>query len=95
MSKIGIILGHGLNLIDKISGSKDHFMNTPYGKPSAKFIAGKIDDKEVVVTQRHGNKDDMPAFLLNYKANISVFREMECTHILASSVCGSLTPIHR
>jgi 5'-methylthioadenosine phosphorylase len=90
MSKIGLILGHGLNLIDKISGSKDHFMNTPYGKPSAKFITGKIDDKEVVVMQRHGSKDDIPAFMVNYKANISVFREMGCTHILASSVCGSL-----
>ncbi len=90
MSKIGLILGHGLKLIENISGSKDHFMNTPYGKPSAKFITGKIGDNEVVVMQRHGSKDEIPAFMVNYKANISVFREMECSHILASSVCGSL-----
>ena len=90
MSKIGLILGHGLNLTDSISAGKDHVMNTPYGKPSAKFTAGKIADKEVVVMQRHGSKDDIPAYLVNYPANISVFKEMKCSHILASSVCGSL-----
>lgn len=90
MSKIGLIQGHGLDLTDKISGGKDHFMNTPYGKPSAKFITGKIGKTDIVAIQRHGSKDDIPAFLVNYKANISVFKEMECTHILASSVCGSL-----
>ena len=65
MSKIGLILGHGLNLIDKVSGSKDHFMNTPYVKPSAKFISGKIGDNEVIVMQRHGSKDEIPAYAMH------------------------------
>jgi 5'-methylthioadenosine phosphorylase len=90
MSKIGIILGHGLTLSEIIIESKDHFMQTPYGKPSAKFTTGKIKEQEVVVLERHGSRGEIPAFLVNYKANISVFSEMACTHILASSVCGSL-----
>ncbi|MBN1599052.1 MAG: MTAP family purine nucleoside phosphorylase [Bacteroidales bacterium] len=90
MNKIGIITGHGLDLSDVVANGKDHFMNTPYGKPSAHFLSGKIDKTDVVVLKRHGSESKIPAFLVNYKANISVLREMGCTLILATSVCGSL-----
>ncbi|MBA7540687.1 S-methyl-5'-thioadenosine phosphorylase [subsurface metagenome] len=90
MSKIGLIIGYGLDIANTISQGKDHFMNTPYGKPSAKFISGKINNKEVVLLSRHGKEGKIPAFMVNYKANMYVFHEMECSHILATSICGSL-----
>ncbi len=90
MSKIGIIIGQGLDITDVISNSKDHFLDTPYGKPSGKVITGKINKKEVVLMQRHGSHDEIPAFMINYKANMFVLNEMKCSHVFATSKCGSL-----
>ncbi len=90
MSKIGIIIGQGLELTDVISNAKDHFLDTPYGKPSAKVTTGKIGKKEVILMQRHGNHNEIPAFMVNYKANLFVLHEMKCSHIFATSECGSL-----
>jgi 5'-methylthioadenosine phosphorylase len=90
MNKIGIIIGQGLELVDKVKNAKDHFLNTPYGKPSAKVTTGKIGKKEIILLHRHGNHDEIPAFMVNYKANLFIFHEMECTHIFATSECGSL-----
>lgn len=90
MNKIGIILGHGVDISDEISGTKEHFLDTPYGKITTKLVIGKIRGKEVAVLYRHGKNGEIPAFQVNYKANIFVFHELECSHILATSVCGSL-----
>jgi 5'-methylthioadenosine phosphorylase len=59
MSKIGIITGHDLEIADIISEVKEHFLDTPYGKPSAKVITGKINKKEVIVMKRHGNHNEL------------------------------------
>lgn len=90
MSKTGIITGLDLEIADIISDAKEHFLDTPYGKPSAKVITGKINKKEVIVMQRHGNHNEIPAFMVNYKANLFVFHEMKCSHIFATTLCGSL-----
>lgn len=90
MSKTGLIIGYELDIKDSIRESKEIIPDTPYGKPSSKFISGKINDKEVVVLHRHGEKGDIPAFMANYKANLYAFHEMGCRNILATSICGSL-----
>jgi 5'-methylthioadenosine phosphorylase len=90
MSKTAIITGYGLDLSEYVENVKEHLMDTPYGKPSTVFLSGKIGDREVVLLQRHGRKETIPAFLVNYRANMFVLHEMECSHVLATSVCGSL-----
>jgi 5'-methylthioadenosine phosphorylase len=90
MSKIGIITGQGFDLLDSVKDAKDHFLTTPYGKPSAKVTTGKIGKKEVVLMQRHGTHNEIPAFLVNYRANLFIFHEMQCPYIFATSECGSL-----
>ena len=90
MSKIGIILDQGIEIQEEISRAKEHFLDSPYGKPSSRVITGSIRGKDAAVLFRHGNKGEIPAFQVNYKSNIFVFHEMKCTHVLATSVCGSL-----
>jgi 5'-methylthioadenosine phosphorylase len=90
MKKIGLIIGHGFNLSSGIDSAKDHFMDSPYGKPSDRFTSGKMGKKEVVVLFRHGHDENIPAFAINYKANMFVLHEMGCTHIISTSLCGSL-----
>ena len=90
MTKIGIILGVGVDLKDSVKSSKEHFLDTPYGKLSATVISGRIGKKEVIILKRHGKNNEIPAFMVNYKANVFALNDLGCTHILASSVCGSL-----
>jgi 5'-methylthioadenosine phosphorylase len=90
MNKIGLIIGHGFNLNEEIDSLKDHFMDSPYGKPSDRFTSGKIGKKEVVVLLRHGHEGKIPSFAINYKANMFVLHEMGCSHIISTSLCGSL-----
>jgi 5'-methylthioadenosine phosphorylase len=90
MSKIGIILDHDIQIQKEVSKIKEHYLNSPYGKPSSKVITGLIQGKEIALLFRHGSKGNIPAFQVNYKANMFVFHEMKCSHILATSVCGSL-----
>ncbi|MGD2034739.1 MAG: MTAP family purine nucleoside phosphorylase, partial [Bacteroidales bacterium] len=90
MGSIGLIAGHGLKITDHIQKRKDREISTPYGKPSSKLITGEIENKEVIVLHRHGEKGDIPAFLVNNKANLFAFHEMGCKSILATSICGSL-----
>jgi 5'-methylthioadenosine phosphorylase len=90
MNKIGLIIGHGLHIDDLIANKKEHFLDTPYGKPSTKILTGTIENKEVVLLYRHGKDGLIPAFSVNYRANLFVMHELGCSHILATSLCGSL-----
>jgi 5'-methylthioadenosine phosphorylase len=90
MNKIGLIIGHGLNFSDEMKSGKDHFMDSPYGKPSDRFTTGKIDNKDVVILHRHGHEGNIPSFAINYKANLFILHEIGCSHIIATSLCGSL-----
>lgn len=90
MNKIGLIIGHGLNFSEEIISGKDHFINSPYGQPSDMITSGKIGNKEVIVLYRHGRDGKIPSFAINYKANLFTLHEMGCSHIIATSLCGSL-----
>jgi 5'-methylthioadenosine phosphorylase len=90
MNKIGLIIGHGFNISEELISAKEHFMDSPYGKPSDRFTTGKIGKKEVVVLFRHGHDENIPSFAINYKANMFILHEMGCTQVISSSLCGSL-----
>ncbi|MFZ5939774.1 MAG: S-methyl-5'-thioadenosine phosphorylase [Bacteroidota bacterium] len=90
MTKIGIIGGSGFENPELIRESTHLTMNTPYGDPSAGFRCGKIGDTEVVFLSRHGKKHTIPPTLINSRANIWALKELECTHIIATTACGSL-----
>ena len=90
MVKIGIIGGSGLDNPDIITDAKDIEVNTPYGKPTSPLKIGKIKDVEVVLIARHGREHTIPPTFVNYRANIQALKDQGCTHILATTACGSL-----
>ena len=90
MVKIGIIGGSGLDNPDIMKDAKDIQVNTIYGNPSSSLKIGKIQDKEVVLIARHGRHHTIPPTQVNYRANIQALRDQGCTHILATTACGSL-----
>ena len=90
MVKIGIIGGSGLDNPEIMKDTKDVEVNTIYGNPSSTLKIGKIRDKEVVLIARHGRHHTIPPTQVNYRANIQALRDQGCTHILATTACGSL-----
>ncbi|MBN1951129.1 MAG: MTAP family purine nucleoside phosphorylase [Bacteroidales bacterium] len=90
MIKIGILPGVEIELNEYMESAMEQLVTTPYGDPSSKVITGRLSGKEVVIIKRHGDKDEIPSFQVNNKANLFALHKLGCTHILASSVCGSL-----
>ena len=90
MVKIGIIGGSGLDNPDILKDAKDLEVKTPYGKPTSPLKIGKIGDVNIILIARHGREHTIPPSQVNFRANIHALKEQGCTHILATTACGSL-----
>ncbi|NVM16270.1 MAG: S-methyl-5'-thioadenosine phosphorylase [Candidatus Lokiarchaeota archaeon] len=90
MVKIGIIGGSGLDNPDILKDVKEIETSTLYGKPTSPLKLGKINDVEIVLVARHGRDHTIPPTQVNYRANIQALKDQGCTHILATTACGSL-----
>ena len=90
MVKIGIIGGSGLDNPEILKEAKDINIDTPYGKPSSPLKIGKIHDVDVVLIARHGREHTIPPTQVNYRANIQALKDQACSHIIATTACGSL-----
>lgn len=88
--KIGIIGGSGLDDPKLLQDYKEIEVSTPFGKPSSLLTVGKLGGVDVVIIARHGKKHTIMPSNVPYQANIWALKEQGCTHILATSACGSL-----
>ena len=88
--KIGIIGGSGLDDPKILKKTEEIVEDTPYGKPSSPLTCGKIGNVNVVILARHGRKHTFPPTQVNNRANIYALKKQGCTHILATTACGSL-----
>jgi 5'-methylthioadenosine phosphorylase len=88
--KVAIIGGSGLENPDILKNPKEIRVETPYGKPSSSFKTGQIEGIEAAILSRHGRNHEIPPSQVNNRANIWAMRELGCTHILATTACGSL-----
>lgn len=90
MTRIAIIGGSGLEDPAILKDAKDTHVKTPFGEPSSGFKCGKIGGVDVVILSRHGRDHSIPPTQVNNRANIWAIKELGCTHILATTACGSL-----
>lgn len=90
MVKIGIIGGSGLDRPDILKDVKDVEVGTPYGFPSSPIQTGKIGGVDVAILARHGREHTIPPTHVNLRANIHALKELGCTHIIATTACGSM-----
>ena len=88
---IAIIGGTGITQINalKITGEKK--LDTPYGKPSAPYVTGVLEGKEIVFLARHGNPHTIPPHKINYRANIWGLKQLGVKHIIAMAAVGGIT----
>lgn len=90
MSRIGLIGGSGLYKIEGIKNVKSVAVTTPFGKPSDKFIVGKLEGREVVFLPRHGIGHRISPSEINYRANIYGMKKLGVERIVSVTACGSL-----
>ncbi len=90
MIKIGIIGGSGLDDPKILKEAHEKEVDTPYGKPSSILTLGKIEGIDVVILARHGKGHTITPTKVNYRANIWALKQEGCTHIIATTACGSL-----
>jgi len=90
MAKIGIIGGSGLDNPDILKDASDRELDTPYGAPSSPLKVGTIGGVEVALIARHGRSHTIPPTHVNNRGNIAALKAFGCTHILATTACGSL-----
>jgi len=90
MTKIAIIGGSGLENPAILKNATELKMDTPYGPTSSDFKFGTINGREVAILSRHGRQHTIPPSQVNNRANIWAIREISCSHILATTACGSL-----
>lgn len=88
--KIGIIGGSGLEDPKILKDAKEISVSTKFGNPSSALTAGKIRGIDAVIISRHGKKHTINPTNVNYRANVWALKEQGCTHIIATTACGSL-----
>ncbi len=96
MSIIGIIGGSGLDHPEILRHAERITVRTPFGEPTSPLTRGQIGDTDVILLARHGHQHTHTPSGVNYRANIHALKEQGCTHLLATTACGSLRKeIHR
>jgi len=85
---IGIIGGSGLEDPKMLKDFKEIDVKTGFG--TASVTEGNLDGIKVAIVSRHGKKHTIMPTDVNSRANIQALKERGCTHILATSACGSL-----
>lgn len=88
--KIGIIGGSGLEDPKILKDAKEVNATTKFSSPSSSLTTGKISNVDIVILARHGKKHTINPTNVNYRANIMALQEQGCTHIIATTACGSL-----
>ncbi len=92
MSKLAIIGGTGLSRMKGLNITATESIETPFGDPSANFVHGNINGKEIVFLARHGNPHTIPPHKINYRANIWGLKKLGVTDIIAVAAVGGITP---
>jgi len=92
MNRLAIIGGTGLTQLADFKIIKHDSLTTPYGSPSADFITGELNGRDVVFLARHGNPHSIPPHKINYCANIWGLKQLGVHNIIAVAAVGGITP---
>lgn len=88
--KIGVIGGSGLYEMEGLTGIEKITVKTPFGAPSAPYIAGTLEGQRVAFLSRHGNGHKWLPSEINYRANIYGMKKLGVERIISVSAVGSM-----
>lgn len=87
---IGIIGGTGLYSIEGLEIKESREVNTPYGKPSAPVVIGRMESRDVAFLPRHGAQHELLPTEINYRANLWALKSVGVRRVIGVSAVGSL-----
>ena len=93
--RIGIIGGSGLYDIDELTDCEEREIETPFGKPSAPYVVGRLRGQRVAFLARHGKGHSILPSELNFRANIYGLKHLGAEWIVSASAVGSLQEKYR
>jgi len=67
-----------------------HDIETPFGKPSATIMVGKIGQKQIAFLNRHGKGHKLSPSEVPFAANIFALKKLGVHTVIASGAVGSL-----
>ena len=89
---LAIIGGTGLTQIQDLRITGQERVTTPFGEPSAPYLIGELDGKQLVFLARHGNPHRLPPHKINYRANIWGLKQLGATDIIGVAAVGGIGP---
>ena len=89
---VAIIGGSGFGALDSFGISQNLIVDTPYGKPSADIVEGKLFDHEpnILFLARHGTKHTIQPHKINFRANLYALKELGVKKIIALGAVGGI-----
>lgn len=85
-----VIGGSGLYQIPGLTRTKEHLIDTPFGKPSGPVIEGEIFEERILFLARHGTGHSINPGEVNYRANIYALKSLGVDRVISINACGSL-----
>ena len=87
---LGFIGGTGLYDLPGLKGRRYERVASPFGDPSDDVLLGELDGQTLAFLPRHGRGHVVPPHLINYRANLDVFKRIGVTDVISLSAVGSL-----
>jgi len=91
VNKLGIIGGSGFSNLHEFRIDEVYTLETPYGKSSDKYVAGKLNDLDIVFLPRHGADHSIPPHKINYRANLYGFKQLKVSEIVSITAVGGIS----
>lgn len=88
--KIAVIGGTGLQSMDGAEFIAHHEIETEYGMPSSVISELRLNSQSIFFLARHGEDQQTPPHLINYRANIKALSDLGVTAILAVTAVGGV-----
>jgi 5'-methylthioadenosine phosphorylase len=96
MKKIGIIGGSGLYDIEGFEYVEEIIMeHTEYGAPSDTYRVFEYKDVHFYFLNRHGRNHSTPPHMVNYRANIEGFVNLEIDSIISITATGGINSSYK
>jgi len=92
MSTWGVIGGTGLTELADVELLGEDWPETPFGKPSAPLVHGRIGVQQVVFLARHGKPHRIPPHKVNYRANLWALQAAGVERVIAVNAVGGIHP---
>jgi 5'-methylthioadenosine phosphorylase len=87
---LAVIGGSGLYSMEGLTETREHSLNTPFGKPSAPIVIGNLEGKRIAFLARHGIGHTIMPTEVPYQANIYALKELGAERVVSINACGSL-----